>query len=144
MTPPDIPTAAWAGAAGLVGAIGTWIVGWRNVKASIEASRAKLASETEASRAKLASDLATSEQTDRIAFRTALMAETDKLRVVVAECETERDGLKTRVHKSEADILLLKAQVEIMERWLAFFQQKYPSEANSRDPVHPEVAASGP
>jgi hypothetical protein len=59
------------------------------------------------------------------------MADIANLRVLVKDCDTDRDLLRTRVNAAEEQILVLKASNEIMERWLAFFKDRNAMEPRS-------------
>lgn len=83
----------------------------RRINASIE--RMRLKTNAEATAAELA---------ERAAFRAALMAEIGAVRLMMKECETEREALRERLATAEAQILVLKASNEIMEKWVAFFR----------------------
>jgi hypothetical protein len=108
-----IPTSVWAALAGGVSGIGTWIVGMRQVSASIERARLKINA-----------DASAGESAERAAFRAALMADVAELRRLIKECDADRDLLRCRVNTTEEQILVLKASNEIMERWLAFFKNR--------------------
>jgi hypothetical protein len=53
------------------------------------------------------------------------------MRQLIKECEIDRDALRERLASAEAQILVLKASNEIMEKWVTFF----------RDGVSPQAAA---
>jgi hypothetical protein len=108
-----IPTPVWAGLAGGVGGMGTWIISMRQVNVSIERERHKVNSEA-----------LSGESAERAAFRAALMSEIADLRRMIKECDADRDLLRGRVNTAEEQILVLKASNEIMERWLAFFKDR--------------------
>ena len=109
----DIPPAAWAALSGGLSGIGAWLVGMRQISASIERERLKLKAEAQ-----------TDESAERAAFRNALMADISDLRQLMKQCESDRDRLRTRVNTAEEQILVLKASNEIMERWLVFFKDR--------------------
>jgi hypothetical protein len=109
----DIPTPVWAGLSGVVSGISTWVLGMRRMAASIERARIKLKA-----------DASTDETAERAAFRATLMADIAALRVVLKECDAERDILRSRVHAAEGQILVLRASNEIMEEWVAFFKER--------------------
>jgi hypothetical protein len=57
------------------------------------------------------------------------MDELSGLRAQIKECETDKNALRERLNTAEAEIMVLKASNEIMEKWVAFF----------RDGVVPQV-----
>jgi hypothetical protein len=109
----ELSTPIWVALSGAVSGIGAWIVGIRRVNASIERARIKMLA-----------DASSSENAERAAFRTTLMAEIASLRQLIKECETEKDAIRERVNRTEGQILVLKASNEIMERWVAFFKDR--------------------
>jgi hypothetical protein len=109
----DIPTPVWAAASGAISGIGTWIVSMRQIGVSVERARIKMVA-----------DASADESAERAAFRATLMADISNLRLLMKECEVDRDFLRTRVNATEEQILVLKASNEIMERWLAFFKDR--------------------
>ena len=111
----------WAVLSGLASGCGAMFIRVRRINASIE--RIRLKTNAEAAAAELA---------ERAAFRAALMAEIGAVRLMMKECETEREALRERLATTEAQILVLKASNEIMEIWVAFF----------RDGVAPRAAGS--
>jgi hypothetical protein len=117
--------AIWGALSGVAGGIGMFLVSFWKVSASFE--RAKL---------KMASDASSAETAERAAFRASLMDELSGLRAQIKECETDKNSLRERLNTAEAEIMVLKASNEIMEKWVAFF----------RDGVVPQVAplASAP
>ncbi len=78
----------------------------------------------ERARLKMNADALAEESAERAAFRATLMADISNLRMLVKDCDTDRDLLRTRVNAAEEQILVLKASNEIMERWLAFFKDR--------------------
>ena len=110
----DIPTPVWVALSGMISGIGTWIISMRQINTTIDRARLKV------NAAALADESA-----ERAAFRATLMADISSLRMLVKDCDTDRDVLRTRVNASEEQILILKASNEIMERWLAFFKDRH-------------------
>ena len=108
-----MPTAVWAALSGAVSGLATWFVGMRNISVSVEGARIRLAAEA-----------AAGESADRAAFRVTLMAEISDLRLMIKECDAERDVLRGRINATEGQILVLKASNEIMERWVRFFKDR--------------------
>jgi hypothetical protein len=127
----DIPTPIWVALSGIVSGLGTWLVSMRQIGASIEGARLKMSA-----------DAMSDEATERAAFRTALLADISDLRVLMKECEADRDLLRTRVNAAEEQILILRASNEIMERWLTFFKDRNAMEARSA-PGHGPGDATG-
>ena len=109
----DIPTPVWVALSGMISGIGTWIISMRQINISIDRARLKIAAETLAD-----------ESAERAAFRATLMADISSLRMLVKDCDTDRDVLRTRVNAAEEQILVLKASNEIMERWVKFFKER--------------------
>lgn len=101
----------WAVLSGLLSGCGAMFIRVRRINASIE--RIRLKTSAEAAAAELA---------ERAAFRAALMAEIGTVRLMMKDCETEREALRERLATTEAQILVLKASNEIMEKWVAFFR----------------------
>jgi hypothetical protein len=97
----------------MISGVGTWIISMRQISVSVERARLKISA-----------DALSFENAERAAFRATLMADITNLRLLVKDCETDRDLLRTRVNASEEQILVLKASNEIMERWLAFFKDR--------------------
>lgn len=108
-----IPTAVWAALSGGISSIGTWFIGMRNISVSIERERVRSNAETSAG-----------ESAERAAFRATLMVEISALRLLIKECDAERDMLRVRNNAAEGQILVLKASNEIMEKWVAFFKDR--------------------
>ncbi len=104
-------TALWGALSGVVSGIGAFLISLRTVNVSRDRERNKLTL-----------DAATSESAERAAFRATLMAELSGMRALIKECETDKDFLRERLNIAEAQILVLKASNEIMEKWVAFFR----------------------
>ncbi len=113
-------TAVWALVSGLLSGMGGLLIRVRGINASVERTRLKAAS-----------DAAAAEQAERAAFRATLLTEITAMRQLIKECEIDRDALRERLASAEAQILVLKASNEIMEKWVTFF----------RDGVSPQAAA---
>jgi len=113
-------TAVWALLSGLLSGMGGFLIRFRSINASVERTRLKAAA-----------DAAAAEQAERAAFRATLLAEITAMRQLIKECEIDRDSLRERLASAEAQILVLKASNEIMEKWVTFF----------RDGVSPQAAA---
>ena len=111
--------AIWGAVSGVAGGIGMFLVSFWKVSAAFE--RAKL---------KMVSDASSAEAAERTAFRASLMDELSGLRAQIKECETDKNALRERLNTAEAEIMVLKASNEIMEKWVAFF----------RDGVAPQVS----
>jgi hypothetical protein len=105
----------WSALSVSVGAVGTWMLGFRQTRTSIETEQIK------ASMAVLAS-----EHLDRDRFRAALMAEIKDLRIMVSECEADRADMRAKIHDMAGEIAVLTASQEITRRWLEFFKEKLP------------------
>lgn len=103
--------AIWGALSGVAGGIGMFLVSFWKVSASFE--RAKL---------KMASDASSAETAERAAFRASLMDELSGLRAQIKECENDKNALRERLNNAEAEIMVLKASNEIMEKWVAFFR----------------------
>ncbi len=115
-------TALWGALSGVVSGIGAFLISLRTVNVSRERERIKLTMEA-----------STVETAERAAFRATLMAELTGMRMLIKECETDKDFLRERLNNAEAQILVLKASNEIMEKWVAFF----------RDGIAPQVPPHG-
>lgn len=113
----------WAVLSGLLSGCGALFIRVRRINASIE--RIRLKTNAEAAAAELA---------ERAAFRAALMAEIGTVRLMMKDCESEREVLRERLATTEAQILLLKASNEIMEKWVAFFRDGTGPRAGSSSP----------
>lgn len=109
----DHATAIWAALAAGLSAVGAWLLSLRNISATVE--RARLA---------MNADLSKAEAEERAAFRTSLMSEVSEMRRLIKECETDKETLRQRLNTAEGQILVLKASNEIMERWVAFFNER--------------------
>jgi hypothetical protein len=123
----DISTPTWVALSGAISGLGGWFISIRKINASIERARIKTIAEA-----------STGEAAERAAFRDSLMAEMSTLRLMIKECETERDVLRARVNTAEGQILVLKASNEIMERWVTFFKDRNSPEARAalKNPKH--------
>jgi uncharacterized protein HemX len=126
----DHATAIWAALAAGVSGLGAWLLSLRNISATVE--RARLAMNADVSKAEAA---------ERAAFRTSLMSELSEMRRLIKECETERETLQQRLNTAEGQILVLKASNEIMERWVAFFNERGLS---PEGPVHADRSSGHP
>jgi len=104
-------TAIWGAVSGVAGGIGMFLVSFWKVSAAIE--RAKL---------RVTSDALSAEAAERAAFRASLMDALSELRTQIKECEIDKNALRERLHNAEAEILVLKASNEIMEKWVTFFR----------------------
>jgi hypothetical protein len=113
-------TAIWGAVSGAVSGIGMFLVSFWKFSASVE--RAKM---------KMAADAAAVEMAERAAFRTLLMDELAALRAQIKECEVDKNTLRDRLNNAEAEILVLKASNEIMEKWVAFFRDGVAPQASS-------------
>lgn len=96
---------------GVISGVGAFIISLRTVNVSRERARIKLALEASAA-----------ETAERAAFRATLMAELSGMRTLIKECEADKDALRDRLNTTEAQVLVLKASNEIMEKWVAFFR----------------------
>jgi hypothetical protein len=72
----------------------------------------------------MSADESKAEAVERAAFRSSLVAEVAEMRQMIKECETDKDTLRQRLSATEGQILILKASNEIMERWVAFFNER--------------------
>jgi uncharacterized protein HemX len=109
----DHATAIWAALAAGISGFGAWLLSLRNISATVE--RTRLA---------MNADLSKAEAAERAAFRTSLMSEVSEMRRLIKECETDKETLRQRLNTAEGQILVLKASNEIMERWVAFFNER--------------------
>jgi hypothetical protein len=116
-------TQIWAVLSGSVSALGAWLLSIRNANASIERARIKMTTE-----------ISNAEVAERASFRATLMAEVAAMRVLMKECETDKNALRERLNATEGQILILKASNEIMERWVAFFKDQ--SSPHARGKFH--------
>ncbi|MEA2777350.1 MAG: hypothetical protein QOF90_2756 [Acetobacteraceae bacterium] len=104
-------TPLWAGLTAGLSGISAWLMGLRQINASVERTRIKMGVE-----------ISSAEVAERAAFRATLMTELSVMRLLIKECDGDKHLLRERLHSAEAQILLLKASNEIMERWMAFFR----------------------
>jgi predicted kinase len=104
-------TAAWGAISGAASGIGMFLLSFRRVSASVERARMKMIA-----------DAAATETVERAAFRASLMDELAGLRAQVKACEADKNQLRERLNNAEAEILVLKASNEIMEKWVTFFR----------------------
>ncbi len=103
----------WAIVSAAVSGFGAWLLSMRNINATLERSRIALSA-----------DLASAEAVERAAFRTALMTEVSEMRQRIKESEIEKETLRQRLNIADGQILVLKASNEIMEKWIAFFNER--------------------
>jgi hypothetical protein len=113
-------TALWGAVSGAVSGIGMFLLSFRKVSASVEHARMKMAA-----------DAAKVEIGERAAFRASLMNELAGLRAQIKACEADKNQLRERLYNAEAEILVLKASNEIMEKWVAFFRDGISPQASS-------------
>ena len=106
-------TPIWALLAAGISGLGAWLLSLRNISATVE--RTRLA---------MRADLSNAEAVERAAFRTALMTEISEMRRAMKESEAEKEGLRQRLNVADGQILVLKASNEIMERWIAFYNER--------------------
>jgi hypothetical protein len=109
----DHASSIWALAAASLSGLGAWLLSLRNISATVQ--RTRIAISADESRAEAA---------ERAAFRSSLVAEVAEMRELIKECETDKDTLRQRLSATEGQILILKASNEIMERWVAFFNER--------------------
>ena len=109
----DHAASIWAVVAAGISGIGAWIISLRNISAMVERTRMAMST-----------DVSNAEAAERAAFRTSLMAEISEMRQLIKECETDKEALRQRLSATEAQISVLKASNEIMERWVAFFNER--------------------
>lgn len=107
----DIPASIWAALSGAIGGIGSWWLAVRTLRATIERDQAALALK--------AHEVQTA---DQATFRAALMTDVGELRELIRQCEADRATLHRQVSATEAQIAVLKASNEIMEKWVVFFK----------------------
>lgn len=88
----------------------------------------------------MSADVANAEVVERAAFRTSLMSEISEMRRLIKECEGDKEALRQRLNVAEGQILVLKASNEIMERWVAFFNERGLSPDHM---LHPEASSDG-
>jgi hypothetical protein len=108
-----LPTPVWVALSGIASGISAWIVSIRKINASVERARIKMIA-----------DASSEESAERVAFRATLMTELSALRLLIKECETEKDSIRERVNRAEEQILVLNASNEIMEKWVSFFKDR--------------------
>jgi hypothetical protein len=115
----------WAALAAGISGLGAWLLSLRNISATVE--RTRIAVSTEVSNA---------EAVERAAFRSSLMADVSEMRQLIKECETDKETLRQRLGATEGQILILKASNDIMERWVAFFNERglSPDQASRSEP----------
>jgi hypothetical protein len=119
----------WAALAAGISGLGAWLINMRSIKSTVERARISMSA-----------DVANAEIVERTAFRTSLMSEISEMRRLLKECEVEKETLRRRLNVAEGQILVLKASNEIMERWVAFFNER----GLSPDRVlHPEASSDG-
>jgi hypothetical protein len=117
----------WAVLAASISGLGAWLINMRSISSTVERTRISLSA-----------DVANAEVVERAAFRTSLMSEISEMRRLVKECEGDKETLRQRLNVAEGQILVLKASNEIMERWVAFFNER----GLSPDRIlHPEDSA---
>ncbi len=104
-------TAAWSAVSGVASGAGALFLSFRTLNLSRERVQMKMSLEASAS-----------ETAERAAFRSTLIAELSRLRAMIKECEADKELLRERLNTAEAQILVLKASNEIMEKWVAFFR----------------------
>ena len=104
-------TAIWGAVSGVVSGVGMFLVSFWKVSTSVERARMKAMA-----------DAAAAETAERAAFRASLMEELAGLRAQIKACEADKNQLRDRLNNAEAEILVLKASNEIMEKWVAFFR----------------------
>jgi hypothetical protein len=109
----DHAASIWAVFAVAMSGLGGWLLSMRRISATVERTRI-------ATRA----DISSAEAGERAAFRTALMTEVSEMRRLMKESENEKEGLRQRLNVADGQILVLKASNEIMERWIAFFNER--------------------
>lgn len=112
----DHATPVWAIVAAGVSGLGAWLLSLRNINATVESTRLKLRA-----------DVSAAEAAERASFRTALMTEVTEMRQLVKDCEAQKELLRQRLNAADGQILVLKASNEIMERWIAFFNERGPN-----------------
>ena len=125
-------TAVWGAASGAVSGIGMFLISFWKISASVERARMKTTA-----------DAAAAETAERTAFRASLMDELAGLRAQIKACEADKNQLRERLNNAEAEILVLKASNEIMEKWVAFFRDGISPQASSTASVHRHPASVG-
>jgi IS1 family transposase len=121
-------TPIWAVLSSLVGGIGAWLLGRRNIDAAVERVRI----ETNA-------EMSATETEERTAFHAMLMAEVTVMRQLMKECEADQETLRERLNTAMAQSLILRATVEIMEERVAFFKEPH----TPNDEVAPDEKLGG-
>ncbi|HEY4044694.1 MAG TPA: hypothetical protein VGM32_23015 [Rhodopila sp.] len=109
----DHATPIWAVLSASASGIGAWLLSLRNISATVERSRMAMSAE-----------MLNAEAAERTAFRAALMTEVSEMRQIIKAAEIEKESLRQRLNAADAQILVLKASNEIMERWIAFFNER--------------------
>ena len=125
----DHSAPVWAALAAGISGLGAWLINMRSIKSTVERTRISLSA-----------DVANAEVVERAAFRTSLMSEISEMRRLLKECEVEKETLRRRLNVAEGQILVLKASNEIMERWVAFFNERGLSPDRM---LHPEASSDG-
>jgi hypothetical protein len=119
----------WAAVAAGISGLGAWLINMRHIKSTVEQTRISMSAE-----------VANAEVAERAAFRTSLMSEISEMRRIIKECEVDKETLRQRLNTTEGQILVLKASNEIMERWVAFFNER----GSSPDRIpRPEASSDG-
>lgn len=119
----------WAVLAAGISGLGAWLINMRNISSTVERTRISISA-----------DVANAEVVERAAFRTSLMSEISEMRKLIKECEGDKETLRQRLNAAEGQILVLKASNEIMERWVAFFNERGLSADRM---LHPEDPIDG-
>ncbi len=95
---------AWAALSAALGGFGTWLLAVWSM------------------RSKSTGDSAASETAERNAFRATLIADISTLRLLIKECELDRERITGRLNSAEEQITVLKASAEITTRWVEYFK----------------------
>jgi hypothetical protein len=119
----------WALVSAGVSGLGAWLLSMRNISATLERSRIAMSA-----------DIVSAEAVERAAFRTALMTEVSEMRQRIKDAEIEKENLRQRLNAADGQILVLKASNEIMERWIAFFNERG---MGMDHPLHQETPTIG-
>jgi hypothetical protein len=119
----------WAALGAGISGLGAWLINMRSISSTVERTRISMSA-----------DVANAEVVERAAFRTSLMSEISEMRRLIKECEGDKETLRQRLNATEGQILVLKASNEIMERWIAFFNER--GSSHDRMP-HPEASSDG-
>jgi hypothetical protein len=109
----DHAASIWAVFAAAMSGLGAWLLSLRRISATVERTRIAMRA-----------DISNAEAGERAAFRTALMTEVSEMRQLMKESEAEKESLRQRLNAADGQILVLKASNEIMERWIAFFNER--------------------